>query len=82
MMILFWRLLVSKMIDRADEALTNPRAPWNLPDEEANTISGLIINESRSFPTKGQIFQFYGFKFEILDIYKNTISKIRISSLN
>ncbi len=55
---------------------------WNLPDEDANTISGLIINESRSFPQKGQIFQFYGFKFEILDIYKNTISKIRISSLN
>ena len=24
----------------------------------------------------------YGFKFEILDIYKNTITKIRISSLN
>tara|TARA_Y100001970_G_scaffold242686_1_gene307330 strand:- start:771 stop:2039 length:1269 start_codon:yes stop_codon:yes gene_type:complete len=55
---------------------------WDLPDEDANTISGLIINESRSFPKKGQIFQFYGFKFEILDIYKNTISKIRISSLN
>ena len=55
---------------------------WDLPDEEANTISGLIINESRSFPKKGQIFQFYGFKFEILGIHKNTISKIRISSLN
>ena len=55
---------------------------WDLPDEEANTISGLIINESRSFPKKGQIFQFYGFKFEILDIQKNTISKIKISSLN
>ena len=55
---------------------------WDLPDEEANTISGLIINESRSFPKKGQIFQFYGFKFEILEIYKNTISKIKISSLN
>ncbi len=55
---------------------------WDLPDEEANTMSGLIINESRSFPKKGQIFQFYGFKFEILGIYKNTISKIRISSLN
>ena len=55
---------------------------WDLPDEEANTISGLIVNESRSFPKKGQTFQFYGFKFEILDVHKNTISKIRISSLN
>ena len=25
---------MSKMIDRADEDLTNPIAPWNLPDEE------------------------------------------------
>ena len=25
---------MSKMIDRADEDLTNSRAPWNLPDEE------------------------------------------------
>ena len=55
---------------------------WDLPDDEVNTISGLIINESRSFPKKDQVFQFYGFKFEILDIKKNTISKIRISSLN
>lgn len=25
---------MSKMIDRADEDLHNPRAPWNLPDAE------------------------------------------------
>ena len=55
---------------------------WDLPDEEANTISGLIINESRSFPKKGQEFQFYGFKFKIIEAEKNIITKVIISSLN
>ena len=55
---------------------------WDLPDEEANTISGLIINESRSFPKTGQIFQYYGFKFEILGTNKNIITQVKISSLN
>lgn len=55
---------------------------WDLPDEEANTISGLIINESRSFPKIGQEFQFYGFKFKIIEAEKNIITKVIISSLN
>ena len=54
---------------------------WELPDEEVNTISGLLIHETRSFPKKGQVFHFYGFKFEVLEVEKNTISQIRISSL-
>jgi Mg2+/Co2+ transporter CorB len=55
---------------------------WDLPDEDANTISGLIINESRSFPKIGQEFQFYGFKFKIIEAEKNIITKVIISSLN
>ncbi len=55
---------------------------WDLPDEEANTISGLIINESRSFPKIGQEFQFYGFKFKIIEAERNIITKVIISSLN
>ena len=55
---------------------------WDLPDEDANTISGLIINESRSFPKAGQVFQFYGFKFEIIETKRNLISQVKIASLN
>ena len=55
---------------------------WELPEDEANTLSGLIVHESRSFPSKGQIFNYYGFMFEILEIKNNTIVKIRISSSN
>ena len=55
---------------------------WDLPEEEANTLSGLIVHESRSFPKKGQVFNYYGFIFEILDVKNNIISKVRISSSN
>ena len=60
----------------------NRRFGWDLPDEETNTISGLIIHESSSFPKSGQVFQYHGFKFEVIEAEKNLITKIKISSLN
>ncbi|MDG2417109.1 MAG: HlyC/CorC family transporter [Pelagibacterales bacterium] len=55
---------------------------WDLPEEEANTLSGLIIHESRSFPSEGQVFNYYGFIFEILEVRDNLIHKIKVSSFN
>ena len=55
---------------------------WDLPEEEANTLSGLIIHESRSFPSEGQVFNYYGFIFEILEVKDNLIHKIKVSSFN
>ena len=60
----------------------NRRFGWDLPDEETNTISGLIIHESSSFPKSGQVFQYHGFKFEVIEAEKNLITKVKISSLN
>ena len=51
---------------------------WNLPDEESATLAGLIINEAQTIPKKGNIYSFYGFKFEILDRKRNQITSIRI----
>src|SRR6202012_4020969 len=34
---------------------------WNLPDEEATTIAGLVIHEARTIPEIGQVFTFYDF---------------------
>ena len=53
---------------------------WELPDSEANTISGLIIHESRSFPKPGQKFNYYGFQFEILETKGNQISLLKVLS--
>ena len=55
---------------------------WDLPEEEANTLSGLIVHESRSFPIEGQVFNYYGFIFEILEVKDNLIHKIKVSSVN
>ena len=55
---------------------------WDLPEEEANTLSGLIVHESRSFPSEGQVFNYYGFIFEILEVKDNLIHKIKVSSFN
>lgn len=52
---------------------------WNLPDDEATTIAGLVIHEAQAIPDAGQIFTYYGFKFQILRRSRNAISSIRIT---
>jgi Mg2+/Co2+ transporter CorB len=52
---------------------------WNLPDEEATTIAGLVIHEARTIPEMGQRFAFYGFKFEILRRQRNQITVLRVT---
>jgi len=52
---------------------------WNLPDDEATTIAGLVIHEARTIPDVGQRFAFYGFKFEILRRQRNQITVLRVT---
>jgi CBS domain containing-hemolysin-like protein len=54
---------------------------WNLPDEEANTIAGLVIHDAQSIPEPGQSFIFHGFRFRVLRREKNRISALRITPL-
>ena len=51
---------------------------WNLPDEEATTIAGLVIHESKSIPEERQAFTFYGKRFIVMQRKKNRITKLRI----
>ncbi len=51
---------------------------WNLPDEEATTIAGLVIHEAQTIPEVGQRFAFFGFKFEILRRQRNQITALRV----
>jgi Mg2+/Co2+ transporter CorB len=57
----------------------NRKLDWNLPDEEATTIAGLVIHEARAIPEVGQAFTFYGFKFEILRRQRNQLAVLRIT---
>ncbi|MSP43069.1 MAG: HlyC/CorC family transporter [Alphaproteobacteria bacterium] len=52
---------------------------WNLPDDEATTIAGLVIHEAQAIPDAGQVFTFYGFKFQILRRNRNAITSLRIT---
>lgn len=51
---------------------------WNLPDDEATTIAGLVIHEARTIPEVGQRFAFFGYQFEILRRQRNQITALRI----
>jgi Mg2+/Co2+ transporter CorB len=53
---------------------------WNLPDDEATTIAGLVIHEARTIPEVGQRFAFFGFKFEILRRQRNQITALRVTA--
>jgi Mg2+/Co2+ transporter CorB len=52
---------------------------WDLPDEEATTLAGLVIHEARAIPDVGQVFTFHGFRFEILRKMRNRITGLKIS---
>jgi Mg2+/Co2+ transporter CorB len=56
----------------------NRALDWSLPDEEATTVAGLVIHESRTIPEERQAFTFYGKRFTVMKRVKNRITKLRI----
>jgi len=57
----------------------NRAMDWNLPDEAATTIAGLVIHEARSIPEPGQSFTFHGFRFQVLRRNRNRLEALRIT---
>lgn len=51
---------------------------WSLPDEDATTVAGLVIHESRSIPEERQSFTFHGKRFIVMKRVKNRITRLRI----
>lgn len=56
----------------------NRAMDWSLPDEEAVTLAGLVIHESRTIPEVGQTFSYYGYRFEVLERERNQIKKLKV----
>ena len=56
----------------------NRELDWNLPEEDATTIAGLVIAQSGTIPETGQRFAFFGYTFEIMRRQRNQITAIRI----
>jgi Mg2+/Co2+ transporter CorB len=54
---------------------------WNLPDDEANTIAGLVIHEAQMIPAEGQVFRFHGFRFEVVGRRENRLTRLKLRPL-
>jgi CBS domain containing-hemolysin-like protein len=59
----------------------NRAMDWDLPDDQATTIAGLVIHEARSIPDVGQSFTFHGFRFAVMRKHRNRITALRITPL-
>ena len=57
----------------------NREYEWGLPDEEAATLAGLILHESRRIPQVGQSFIFHDFRFDILERQRHQITSVRVT---
>jgi Mg2+/Co2+ transporter CorB len=54
---------------------------WGLPDDEANTVAGLVIHEAQTIPNEGQVFSFHGFRFEVVTRKDNRIVMLKMRQL-
>lgn len=59
----------------------NRAMDWRLPDDEANTVAGLVIHEAQVIPNEGQVFRFHGFRFEVVGKRENRITRLKLRPL-
>jgi len=57
----------------------NRAMDWDLPDDEAVTIAGLVIHEAQAIPEPGQIFIFHRHRFQVLRRQRNQVTALAIS---
>jgi len=60
----------------------NRAMDWNLPDDEATTVAGLVIHEARAIPETGQTFTFHGYRFQVLRKNRNRVTTLRVTPLH
>jgi len=57
----------------------NRAMDWDLPDDEAVTVAGLVIHEAQTIPEPGQVFIFHRHRFQVLRRQRNQVTSLRIS---
>ena len=57
----------------------NRAMDWNLPDDEAVTVAGLVIHEAQTIPDPGQTFIFFRHRFQVLRRHRNQVTALRVS---
>lgn len=56
----------------------NRELGWELPDEEASTIAGLVLIIAERIPEPGERFALKDYTFEVLARRKNSLQKVRV----
>lgn len=59
----------------------NRATGWQLPDEEAVTVAGLVIHEAQTIPEPGQRFAFHNHRFDIVRKTRNQITGLKIAPI-
>ena len=57
----------------------NRQFGWNLPDEQASTLAGLLLYETERIPKQGISYSFYGYTFQVLNRQGNQLVSIRVT---
>jgi Mg2+/Co2+ transporter CorB len=52
---------------------------WDLPDDQAVTVAGLLINEAQTIPKVGQTFSIGGHPFKVTGRKGNQITRLEIA---
>ncbi len=60
----------------------NRELGWDLPDDRAATVAGLVMHEARRIPEVRQTFAFHGFRFEIVRKKNNRITTLKVRPMN
>ena len=56
----------------------NRAMDWDLPDDDAVTVAGLVIHEAQAIPEAGQNFIFHRHQFRILRRFRNQITQLAV----
>ena len=59
----------------------NRSMDWKLPDEEASTIAGLVIDKAQKLPSINEIIKIDKFNFTVLERQRTRITKINIKPI-
>ncbi|MEO8113479.1 MAG: HlyC/CorC family transporter [Phenylobacterium sp.] len=69
---------------RVDGSVTirdlNRAMNWDLPDDEAVTVAGLLIHEAQKIPEVGQTFTFHRHRFRVMERKGNQVTVLQIST--
>ncbi|MES2983993.1 MAG: HlyC/CorC family transporter [Pseudomonadota bacterium] len=59
----------------------NRQLDWDLPDDHAATVAGLVLHEARVIPDVGAVFEFFGYRFTIAEKRINQITQLLVERL-